>query len=378
VTRPQHQMIIDSQTSEVYKGRIYLFGGFIGGVKPYYSNKVFQFDITEICYKEIKTSGSIPEPRTDHASCMVGNQMAIIGGVTSQNVYLNDIFLLDLGTMIWSTIKTHGEAPSPRTGHDIAFHKDTIFLLGGHEEARKEVTKLYCLDFKTQTWRKFCDKFTEDYDKEDEYQYKRRMIQRSQSPTRSYLSKSRSPDSPKKNASPYSPHKSPGDSKLISSTVHEVERTMGSSSLEKIPAQNKITAQSLKIERLKKKKALEKKKLLGEFADIKVSRKDMADKDILRMQSVLDSITPDRPYRATEKSVENKKKRLPVMRPGISLFAEKIGSRLEPVRLPHLDSLSLTPNASQLFVFGGDKCGLCCNDLYVLDMEDLLSSQKYS
>ena len=374
-------MIIDSHTSAVHKGKIFLFGGFVSGKNPHYSNKVYEFDITEICYKEIKTTGSIPEARTDHSSCMVGTQMAIVGGVTSTNEYLNDIHLLNLENMIWSTMNTKGEAPSPRTGHGCAYFNDTIFILGGNEEASKEVTKLYCLDLKASIWRKFCDKFDDDYDKEDEYKYKRKMIQKSQSPKRSQMSRSRSPNSPTRSPTKLSPQKSIVPSKLVMSGIHESgdEDEVQNSAVQHSPKQkspNKITAASLKIERIQKKKALEKKRLLGEFAEAKVSKKDLIDKDILRMQSVLDSITPDRPYKFNENPSDKKPKKPPVMRPGISLFAEKIGSRLEPVRLPHLDSLTLTANGPQLFVFGGDRCGLCSNDLFVLDMDDLLHGDK--
>ena len=48
------------------------------------------------------------------------------------------------------------------------------------------------------------------------------------------------------------------------------------------------------MERLQKKKAQEKRKLLGEFENIKVAEKDILDKDILRMHAVLDTINPDK------------------------------------------------------------------------------------
>lgn len=374
-------MMIDSHTSAVHKARIFLFGGFISGKNPHYSNKLFEFDLTEISYKEVKTTGSIPEPRTDHSSCMVDNQMAIIGGVTAKNVYLDEIYLLNLDSMIWTKVNAKGEYPSPRTGHGCAFYKDNIFILGGHEEASKDVTKLYCLDTKAGVWRKFCDEFDNDYDKEDEYQYKRKLIQKSQSPKRNHLSRSRSPNSPTRSPANLSPQKSNLPSKLVTSVIQETEEEdvlSASKTQHNQESPKKITAASLKIERIQKKKALEKKRLLGEFSDAKVNKKDLVDKDILKMQAVLDSISPDRPYKYNEKTSEKKTKKPPTMRPGISLFAEKIGSRLEPVRLPHLDSLTLTPNGPQLFVFGGDRCGLCSNDLFVLDMEDLLSSQKSS
>jgi Kelch motif len=382
--------VIDSHTAMVYKSNIFLFGGFIGGERPRYSNTLYQFDITDILYKEVPTSGSLPPPRTDHTATMVGKNMVIFGGVNGSNNYLNDIYMLNMEGRVWSRFTPKGEDPSPRTGHACASFENFMFILGGHEEASKEVTKLYCLNIKDNTWRKFCDKYDEDYDKDAEFEYKRSMIQRSQSPKRSPLKKSNLRNqSPKGSISPTNPTKtfksqvnpSP-HSKLVLSSVQESPEAGENGDLG-ISAVNsgqrspqKVTAASLKIERVHKKKAQEKRRLLGEFADAKISDKDLIDKDITKMQTILQSITPEGPSRHRGKSNEKKLAKLKVMRPGISLFSEKIGSRLEPVRLPHLDSLTMATNNSQLFVFGGDRCGLCSNDLFVLDMEDLLFGDR--
>lgn len=373
----------------MYKSNIFLFGGFLSGDQPRYSNTLYQFDITDICYKVVPTSGSLPPPRTDHSASMVGKHMVIFGGVTGTNSYLNDIYMLNMDGRVWSRFNPTGEDPSPRTGHACASYENFMFILGGHEEASKEVTKLYCLNIKDNAWRKFCDKYDEDYDKDAEFEYKRSMIQRSQSPKRSPKKVNTGNQSPTGTRSPVSPMKSIGsptkygpESKLVLSSVQESpeagdDAELGLSAVtsgQKSPT--KVTAASLKIERIQKKKALEKRRLLGEFADAKISEKDLVDKDITKMQSILQSITPDGPSKPRGRSTEKKSNKLKVMRPGISLFSEKIGSRLEPVRLPHLDSLTMTTNNSQLFVFGGDRCGLCSNDLFVLDMEDLLFGER--
>lgn len=380
-------MVIDSHTSVTYKSNIFLFGGFVGGDNPHYSNAVYQFDITDILYKEVPTSGSLPQARTDHTANVIGKNMIVFGGVTSTNVYLNDIFILNLEARVWARFDFKGESPSPRTGHACAVYRDMMFILGGNQEPSKEVTKLYCYNSKDHTWRKFCDKYDEDYDKDAEYVYKRSMIQKSQSPKRSPR-KSRFPGSPSRSRSPESPVRTPGSptktvqSKLVLSNIQEFPTTETKleteneleTSGQKSPP--KITAAALKIERIQKKKAQEKKRLLGEFTEIKVSEKDLVDKDIAKIQGILQSITPENAPKERNRSQELKsKEKLKVMRPGISLFSEKIGSRLEPVRLPHLDELSMVTNNSQVFIFGGDRAGLCSNDLFVLDVEDLLNSE---
>ena len=185
----------------------------------------------------------------------------------------------------------------------------------------------------------------------------------------------------------------------------------------------------MKIERLLKKKAQEKRKLLGEFENIKVAEKDILDKDILRMHAVLDTINPDKSapnqasshhstplssllnsryaLNASPKNIPKTKGNLQTynrskspqqrgthnigvstitsmttsnspskiktrtLRPGVSLFSEKVGSRLEPAGLPRIEGLSISAHNSRLFIFGGERCGLCSNDLFVFDVLDL-------
>ena len=64
-------------------------------------------------------------------------------------------------------------------------------------------------------------------------------------------------------------------------------------------------------------------------------------------------------------------KKYKTLRPGVSLFSEKVGSRLEPAGLPRIEGLSISAHKSRLFIFGGERCGLCSNDLFVFDVLDL-------
>ena len=370
-------MIVDSQSSVVWKNDIYLFGGFIGGNNPHYSQQLYKFDLTNVCYKPVQASGSLPPPRSDHSAQVLGNLMLVFGGISGENQHLNDLFALDMAKMEWLCVRSQGESPSERIGHAAVVCGEDLLVLGGHEEASKEETKLYAFSWPKRLWRKFGDR---PADEEFNRQFRTDSSMK-KTLTDSRVSGSKSPGrrdrSGRKTGSPMKSlvlaSSSPDRDLSRSRSPPGTQSTLKHSKYENGPdsTSKKITADSLKQERLKKKKELEKKRLLGEFQDSKVDQAELLDRDILKMQTVLSSISSEKAAKSlTQSSLQRQK--LKTMKPGVSLFSEKIGSKLEPAALPHLDSLSMSVYGSRVYIFGGDRCGLCSNDLFVFDAEELL------
>lgn len=357
-------MIIDSQTSLTCNGKVYLFGGFIGGAKPHYSNKTFLFEPESVTYKQIESSGLPPLARSDHSSALINDEMVIFGGISDNNTYLNDVWMLNLSQYSWRRIGVAGEKPSERIGHSCASYSNVLIIFGGHEEASKENTRIYALDVSKPVWRKFADT---NYERENE-EYE---MQEAQEIKKSLLNSGMQGGlSPKKSSSPsrgFSPIKevaSSSKSHKSKDVLHSRDLGEGEGKKEKT-----ITAKELKLERIKKKKEVEKRRLLDEFDVGNVTEREIVDKEITKMQNILEAINSEKD------TTQLVKGRMRVMRPGISRFSEKIGSRLEPIALPHLDGLSMCRDTSRIFIFGGDKWGLCSNDLFVVDLEDLLSGK---
>lgn len=457
-------LVIDSHIAAVYKHEIYTFGGFITSSSPHYSNALYHLDTTDITYKRVPCSGTAPPPRTDHAGVLVHpGSLVVFGGVGPNNEYLDDIHVLDMAAFRWSTLIPLGEKPSPRVGHALVAYNEFVFVLGGHEEASKKETKLYCIDVKNdRNWRRFKDKIGNLDDEELELTLAEKRTaekikfqtnsptlrkygkQSSMSPKRNTngrsISPSKSPDPQLREGqltksihsnndqapillnsfgpiSPTKGGKSPGitaskppESPLLPKhradqpspfSVHNSQlNPLQHSTSPDSHAQKFATAELLKQERIRKKKALEKRRLLGEFENSNIPDKDIIDKDIIMMQSILASLAPEKEKvatlspdrnnrsnhsgsRLTSQQIQSQatnmsaatsatKAKPKTMRPGVSMFSEKIGSRLEPVGLPHLDGLSLTVEANRVFIFGGDRSGLSSNDLFAIDLVDLL------
>ena len=131
-------MPIDSHSSIVFDGEIYVFGGFIGGSNPHYSNKLYHFDVSDLEFRQIKTGGNSPKPRTDHTAVVVGTKMVIFGGLSQDNQPLQDTWNFDFKTKDWSEVIIRNEGPTARLGHASIAYEGLMFVLGGHEEAFKD------------------------------------------------------------------------------------------------------------------------------------------------------------------------------------------------------------------------------------------------
>ncbi|ELR18451.1 SPRY domain containing protein [Acanthamoeba castellanii str. Neff] len=61
-----------------------------------------------------KIEGDGPRARMAHASAVVGDKVYIFGGVTAEKQLLNDIHILDVGRMQWSSPQVYGRPPTAR------------------------------------------------------------------------------------------------------------------------------------------------------------------------------------------------------------------------------------------------------------------------
>jgi Ras-related protein Rab-1A len=75
-------------------------------------------------WKELSFEGDSPSPRYKMGSCLVPERqgqarMIVFGGCDEEDVAMNDLYSLDLGTTTWSKPVTTGATPSPRLGHSV-------------------------------------------------------------------------------------------------------------------------------------------------------------------------------------------------------------------------------------------------------------------
>jgi len=137
-------------TATLHGTRLYVFGGVCGAS---YFGDLHCLDLQSMAWSSPTTTGPKPTPRFGHTALLIGETLLIHGGffmdtmeLTTKdnsgqllkNCYLNDIRVLDLGRMLWSRLRTHGEPPVGRFGHTLVLSDDDAVLFGGWSGTSKD------------------------------------------------------------------------------------------------------------------------------------------------------------------------------------------------------------------------------------------------
>merc|ERR1719399_502298 len=136
-----------SHTSNLHDTRLLVFGG--AGAATTFGD-IHVLDLACMAWADPVTSGPAPGPRMGHASLLVENHLIIHGGfylkkakATSfnagkqlQEAYLNDLRVLDVGTFVWSRMRTHGVPPTGRFNHTMTLSGEDILVFGGWHGGR--------------------------------------------------------------------------------------------------------------------------------------------------------------------------------------------------------------------------------------------------
>ena len=106
--------------------------------------ETFEISSTDSC-------GKAPIGFGGHSATLVGNRIFIFGGQYMSSsglfVYSNQLFVLDLIRMKWSTVNQYqGTAPRGRYNHTAAAVGDEIFIFGGRGDGGKVLRDMHVLE----------------------------------------------------------------------------------------------------------------------------------------------------------------------------------------------------------------------------------------
>ncbi|KAK9481329.1 hypothetical protein V1514DRAFT_323551 [Lipomyces japonicus] len=124
-----------SSNEPTRNGEIYIFGG-LRGAEP--MNDLWVIECGSLNVRQIQSISDLVSPRYGHASCLVGNAFIIFGGDTrvSENDALDDhLYFLNTNTYRWSNAKTVGSRPSGRYGHSLNIIGSKLYVFGGQVNA---------------------------------------------------------------------------------------------------------------------------------------------------------------------------------------------------------------------------------------------------
>ncbi|CAI0453754.1 unnamed protein product [Linum tenue] len=146
----------DSHTCTTVGDNLYVFGG-TDGMNPLRDLHIL--DTSTHTWISPTTRGDGPEAREGHSAALVGKRIFIFGGCgqsseTNNEVYYDDLYILNTETLVWKELSTAGQKLPPRAGHStIAFGKN-LFVFGGFADSQNLYDDTYMLDLESGMWTK--------------------------------------------------------------------------------------------------------------------------------------------------------------------------------------------------------------------------------
>ncbi|XP_050384358.1 uncharacterized protein LOC126800971 [Argentina anserina] len=131
-----------------YQGNMYVFGGCSGGM--HYSD-VLVLNFETMVWNTLVTTGQGPGPRDSHSTVVLGDNMIVFGG-TSGSKKCNDLHILNLMTKEWTRPEYGGTPPSPRESHSATLVDDEELVVFGGSGEGECMNDLHVLNLKTMRW----------------------------------------------------------------------------------------------------------------------------------------------------------------------------------------------------------------------------------
>ncbi|XP_045768995.1 kelch domain-containing protein 3 [Maniola jurtina] len=141
-----------------YGHKVYMWGGRNNVVA---CDKLSCFDTEKLKWSTPPVTGMVPYAKDGHSACIIKNKMYIFGGFEYIfDQYTQDVHCLDLDTMQWTYINTHGTPPCHRDFHTAVAYNDRMYIYGGRGDVNGPYNsddEIYCphvyyLDTITETW----------------------------------------------------------------------------------------------------------------------------------------------------------------------------------------------------------------------------------
>eukprot|EP01018_Ginkgo_biloba_P035302 Gb_19518 [translate_table: standard] len=137
--------------------RLFIFGG-CGKAQDeseeIYYNDLYILDTITLSWTRAATTGIPPSPRDSHTCSSWKNKIIVLGGEDASDYYLSDVHILDADTLMWKELNTTGQTLAPRAGHATVSLGKHLFVFGGFTDDRNLFDDLHVLNVETGVWTK--------------------------------------------------------------------------------------------------------------------------------------------------------------------------------------------------------------------------------
>ncbi|KAI5084665.1 hypothetical protein GOP47_0000834 [Adiantum capillus-veneris] len=144
----------DSHSCTTVGTSVYVFGG-TDGKTPL--KDLYILDTTTNTWSRPQVGGDGPAPREGHSAALIGHILFIFGGCgktadESEEIYFNDLYMLDTVKLHWTKASTKGEAPAPRDSHTCSAWDNKLIVLGGEDASDSYLSDVHVLDTDVMEW----------------------------------------------------------------------------------------------------------------------------------------------------------------------------------------------------------------------------------
>lgn len=119
-----------------------------------YFNDLYMLDTVKLHWTKAITKGTPPAPRDSHTCSAWSNKLIVLGGEDASDSYLADVHILDTDVMEWKELHASGQMLMPRAGHATVTVGKHVFVFGGFTDDRKLYDDLHMLNLETGLWTK--------------------------------------------------------------------------------------------------------------------------------------------------------------------------------------------------------------------------------
>ncbi|GIY73673.1 kelch domain-containing protein 10 [Caerostris darwini] len=142
----------------VLDGNVYTFGGYTpiaegGSVNHLLFKQLWRYNVAARCWKLLESTGEIPEELASHSAALLGSYMLVYGGtgLPFGETSSNSVHICNLNTLEWSKLDTEGTKPDEMYGQAMIIHDNKAYVVGGTTGYSYSMD-VHCLDVKTKTW----------------------------------------------------------------------------------------------------------------------------------------------------------------------------------------------------------------------------------
>ncbi|EGD73673.1 hypothetical protein PTSG_05386 [Salpingoeca rosetta] len=142
-----------NHAADVVDDALYVFGGFEDGQAK---NDMFKLDLNTMMWTPVHANNP-PSRRCNHSMTAVGSKLYVFGGRGGEATLYNDLFCFDTESRAWTAVKAGGQPPTARDFHSAATFGDKVFVFGGSMEIEsKDIFTYYndvvVFDTTRQAW----------------------------------------------------------------------------------------------------------------------------------------------------------------------------------------------------------------------------------